>query len=91
MKNIRTNVILPEELLLEIDRIAGMRRRSTFLADAAREKLTRMHFERAASMAFGSWKDEDHPDLVTDRDMRRLLSGGRQAVNRRTKRTLKRG
>ncbi len=56
--------MLPAGLLKEIDRVAGPRKRGSFLADAAREKLARMRFQEAATGAFGAWRDEDHPDLM---------------------------
>lgn len=83
MKSERTNVILPRDLLDEIDRVAGPRRRSTFLAEAAREKLARLRFDQAAARAFGAWKDEDHPELLTDDGMNRFLQRTRKETNRR--------
>jgi metal-responsive CopG/Arc/MetJ family transcriptional regulator len=38
---VRTHVIIPVELLETIDRLVGRRGRSTFLAEAAAEKLAR--------------------------------------------------
>ncbi len=83
MKATRTNVVLPTELLDEISRVAGARQRSRFLADAAREKLARARFERAAAKAFGAWTDRDHPDLRTDKDMRKYLRRARASTARR--------
>lgn len=83
LKGERTNVILPRDLLEEIDRVAGARRRSAFLAEAAREKLARLRFERAAAEAFGSWRDEDHPDLATEANLRTFRARIRDATNRR--------
>jgi hypothetical protein len=37
----RTHVIAPKELIEEIDRLVGPRRRSEFITDAAAEKLKR--------------------------------------------------
>lgn len=88
MKTERINVILPRDLVDEIDRVAGARRRSAFLAEAAREKLARLRFDQAAAQAFGAWKDEDHPELATDADVRRFLQRGRAATNRRMRRRL---
>ncbi len=87
----RINVVLPVDLLREIDRVAGARRRSRFLADAAQEKLARLRFERAAAAAFGAWKDHDHPDLMTSADMRRFRRRIRGPADRRLRRRLVRG
>lgn len=91
MRMSRTNVMLPDELLVEIDRVAGARRRSAFLADAAREKLRRIRFERAAARAFGSWTDAEHPDLMTEADLDRYRQRLRATTNRRLRTRVRRG
>ncbi len=83
MADIRTNVIFPAGLLKEIDRVAGPRKRSAFLADAAREKLARMRFQEAAAGTFGAWRDGDHPELMVAEDMEQYLEEKRRATNRR--------
>lgn len=91
MRMSRTNVMLPDDLLDAIDRVAGARRRSAFLAEAAREKLGRIRFERAATRAFGSWTDAEHPDLVTGPDMDRYRQRLRTTTNRRIRRRVRHG
>lgn len=91
MKHVRTNVMLPADLLLKIDRVAGARRRSAFLAEAAQERLARLRFDRAASRAFGTWKEENHPDLMTDADMSRYLTRIRSSTIRRVRQRASRG
>lgn len=88
VKTERINVTLPRDLLDEIDRVAGTRRRSAFLAEAAREKLARLRFDQAAAHAFGAWRDEDHPELATDADVRRFLEQVRYSTNRRVRKRL---
>ena len=83
MRVLRTNVMLPEGLLGEIDRVAGTRRRSAFLAEAAREKLARLRFDRAAARALGTWTDAAHSDLMTDADLARYRERLRGTTNRR--------
>ncbi len=83
MRLLRTSVTLPKELLGEIDRVAGARRRSAFLAEAAREKLARLRFDRAAARAFGAWTDAAHPDLMTDADLARYRERLRKTTDRR--------
>ncbi len=60
----RAHVILPEELLREIDRTVGLRGRSRFIADAAATELRRIRQLRALRAAAGSWKSKDHPELA---------------------------
>ena len=91
MRGLRTNVMLPEGLLGEIDRVAGARRRSAFLAEAAREKLARLRFDRAAVRAFGAWTDAAHPDLMTDGDLDRYRERLRGTTNRRLRTRIRRG
>jgi metal-responsive CopG/Arc/MetJ family transcriptional regulator len=43
----RTHVVIPEELLAEIDQVVGQGGRSRFLETAAREKLDRLALEEA--------------------------------------------
>ena len=91
MRGLRTNVMLPEGLLGEIDRVAGARRRSAFLAEAAREKLARLRFDRAAARAFGAWKDAAHPDLMADVDLARYRERLRGTTNRRLRTRIRHG
>jgi hypothetical protein len=91
VKSVRTNVMLPADLLVEIDHVAGARGRSAFLAEAAQERLARLRFDRAASRGYGAWKEENHPDLVTDADMSRYLTRIRSSTARRVRRRTRRG
>ncbi len=43
----RTNVTLPEELLAQVDELAGPRGRSAFVADAVAAKVKRERLRRA--------------------------------------------
>jgi len=59
----RAHVVMPEELLEEIDRHVGKRGRSRFLQDAARAQLKRLKQIRSLGRAAGSWSRESHPEL----------------------------
>ena len=59
----RTHVVLEERLVKDIDRLVGTRRRSSFLTEAAEEKLMRYRQIEALKAARGAWKDKDHPEL----------------------------
>ena len=61
--NKRTHVIIPEQLVKDIDRLVGSRQRSSFLTEAAEEKLMRYRQIAAIKAAAGAWKDKDHPEL----------------------------
>jgi hypothetical protein len=56
-------VVLSEQLVKDIDTLVGTRQRSSFLTQAAEEKLMRLRQLKALEAAAGSWKDKDHPEL----------------------------
>src|SRR5262249_36359120 len=61
--NKRTHVVIPEQLVKDIDTLVGSRQRSVFLVQAAEEKLMRYRQLKAIESAAGTWKDKDHPEL----------------------------
>ena len=58
----RAHVVIPEDLLVRIDKAVGKRKRSRFIAEAAEEKLERERLLSAIEQAAGAWKAEDHPE-----------------------------
>jgi hypothetical protein len=68
MRRKRAHVILPEDLLAEVDRLVGERSRSAFLADIIRQEVQRRNLLAALRDARGSWKNEDHPELEDGSD-----------------------
>jgi hypothetical protein len=63
MSTKRAHIVLPEDLVKEIDEIAGSRGRSAFLADLARREIKRRRLLRMFEREEPIWKDEDHPEL----------------------------
>lgn len=63
MSQKRAHIVMPEELVSEIDKVAGRRGRSQFVVQAASRELSRQRMIRAIAQAAGSWKDKDHPEL----------------------------
>ncbi len=63
MNTKRTHIVIPQELVAEIDTVVGKRGRSAFLTQAAEKELMRLRQLKALGAAAGSWKDEDHPGL----------------------------
>jgi hypothetical protein len=61
---VRINVMLPEDVLEAVDRIAGPRGRSRYAEEAVRERLRRDERVRAIQAAAGTWKD--NPLFPTD-------------------------
>jgi metal-responsive CopG/Arc/MetJ family transcriptional regulator len=61
----RTHVVLGDEVLDEIDRVAGQRGRSRFLEEAAREKLARLDLEQALRDSAGIVDPANHPEWAS--------------------------
>jgi predicted transcriptional regulator len=61
--NVRTNLLLPKELVDEVDRFAGPRGRSRYVAQALEARLERDRRWEAFHEAAGAWKD--HPLFPT--------------------------
>jgi metal-responsive CopG/Arc/MetJ family transcriptional regulator len=61
--NRRAHVILPVDVVAEIDKLVGKRGRSAFIAEVARDEIQRCQQRNALRAAAGAWKDEDHPEL----------------------------
>jgi hypothetical protein len=77
----RTHVILPQDLLAEIDALVGPRGRSAFLVETARSELKRRHLLAFLNQSEPVWRDEDHPELAGGSEawVRSLRSEGRGA------------
>src|ERR1022692_81406 len=59
----RTHIVIPQELVTEIDNLVGRRGRSSFFSGAAEKELVRLRQIKALEAAAGAWKDKDHPEL----------------------------
>jgi len=63
--NVRTNLLLPKDLVEELDEVAGPRGRSRFVADAVAYKLRREKLRAAFDRSFGILRREDYPHWDT--------------------------
>lgn len=72
----RTHILLPEDLVEEIDKFAGARGRSAFLADLARREIKRRRLLAIFQQEEPIWEDRDHPELRAGADkwVRKLRS-----------------
>jgi Arc/MetJ family transcription regulator len=61
----RTNLLLPEELVAEVDRIAGPRGRSRYVSDAVQAQLRRDRLREVVEQTAGSLAPEDYPQWST--------------------------
>lgn len=63
MSTKRTHVVLPQQLMKDIDTLVGSRQRSSFITKAVEEQLLRLRQHEALLSTAGTWKDKDHPEL----------------------------
>ena len=59
----RAHVLLPQDLVREIDAIVGPRGRSAFLVETAREAVQRRKLLRFLESETPAWEDAEHPEL----------------------------
>jgi metal-responsive CopG/Arc/MetJ family transcriptional regulator len=67
--NVRTNLLLPKDLVAEVDRYAGQRGRSRYVAEALRERLRRDRLREAVRSTAGAWTAEEYPQFATSEDV----------------------
>ena len=84
---IKTHLAIPQDLVAEVDRIAGKRRRSLFIAEATREKLAKERFLAVLEETSGVWSDKNHPGLSTAKAVDNYVREKRQTYGKRQKRT----
>ena len=63
LMNTRTHVVIPKELVAEIDTVVGKRGRSMFITNAAEKELLRLRQSAALKAAAGAWSKAAHPEL----------------------------
>jgi hypothetical protein len=89
MNTKRAHVLLPEDLLREIDALVGPRGRSSFLVETAREEVRRQKLLHFLGGKDSAWKTKDHPELAGGAAswVRKLRteSEGRRATQRKAK------
>jgi len=64
----RTLVQLPPALLKEIDRAAGKRSRSAFMAEVMEREMRRRRLVKLLLDKEPIWKTEDHPEIGEDEE-----------------------
>ncbi|MBM3924994.1 MAG: hypothetical protein FJ320_03260 [SAR202 cluster bacterium] len=63
----RTHLILPDDLVKQVDATVGKRKRSRFVEEAVREKLRREALLAALSATAGMLSAEDHPQWAASK------------------------
>jgi hypothetical protein len=59
----RAHIVLPDELVEQIDSLVGPRGRSAFLVETARAELRRRRLLSFLQNDVPAWQKEDHPEL----------------------------
>ena len=73
--NVRTNLILPAELVAAIDELAGPRGRSRYVADVLARQIQRDRWYAAMKASAGAWRD--HPLFPDDESVVQWVEEGR--------------
>jgi metal-responsive CopG/Arc/MetJ family transcriptional regulator len=81
----KAHLVFPQNILEEVDQIAGKRKRSLFIVKATQEKLERERFLKTLDETKGAWADNHHAQLRTERDMEQYLREKRSSYRRRLK------
>jgi predicted transcriptional regulator len=73
--SVRTNLLLPEDVVEALDRVAGPRGRSRYVAEAVRERVKREERQALLGQIIGAW--HDHPLFPTDEAVVEWVRAGR--------------
>lgn len=78
-ETVRAHVVIPEELVREVDELVGPRKRSEFFVEAVREKVRRLRLAIAAERAVGSLADVEIPGWETSNTAAAWVRHSRQS------------
>lgn len=73
VRRVPVNMSLPEDLVRQLDEVAGPRNRSAFAEDALRRAIKREQWRRSIELTAGSLKAEDYPHWRTSEDVVRWV------------------
>ena len=79
----RAHIIVPDELVAEVDALVGPRKRGQFFAEAAADRLRRERLMAAAEAAAGSLVDVDIPGWETPESTDEWVRALRRQSSRR--------
>jgi hypothetical protein len=88
----RAHIVLPDDLVAEIDATVGPRGRSAFLVETARAELRRRKLLSFLRSEEPAWRAEDHPELAAGsaswvRQLRQQSQGRVRRAKTRDKRS----
>jgi predicted transcriptional regulator len=79
----RTHVVLPEDLVKDIDEMVGPRKRSKFVEEAVREEVRKRKLLAALEAGTEVLSPEEHPEWATTEDVVNWVRNLRQQDNER--------
>ncbi len=79
----RINVSFPKKLVEELSSLVPPGKRSHLVVEATRKELQRMRRLKTLDKTAGTWKDSNHPDLKTIKDVRKWVNRLRQSDEER--------
>jgi Arc/MetJ-type ribon-helix-helix transcriptional regulator len=83
---VRTHVVLPAELVRQIDELVGKRRRSAFIEDAVGERMKRERLRKALAATAGMLRDDYPPEWETPDTtrewLRKIRASGEERLER---------
>ena len=80
VRRVPVNMSLPEDLVRQLDEVAGPRSRSAFTEEALRRAIKRERLRLAIEQTAGSLKAEDYPHWRTSEDVVRWVEEMRAEV-----------
>jgi metal-responsive CopG/Arc/MetJ family transcriptional regulator len=88
-ETVRAHVVVPRDLWDDVDRLVGSRKRSAFIADAVREKVSREKRGKALLEAAGMLSAANYPEWSTPEKAAAWVRTSRAADEKRTERKLR--
>jgi metal-responsive CopG/Arc/MetJ family transcriptional regulator len=77
---VRTNLLLPRELVEQVDHFAGPRGRSRYVAEALERSVKRDRLKEAIEKTAGVLRREDHPEWSTSEQVVEWVRAQRSEV-----------
>ena len=78
----KTQIVLPDAVFVQLKRVVPIRQRSRFIAEAVQARLQLLRFQHALRAAVGCWSDKTHPELTSQTAINRYLARFRARLAR---------
>lgn len=85
----RLNISFPKKLVDDLSSLVPAGRRSQLVVEATQKELQKIKRLRILEKTAGAWKDSNHPDLKTIRDVCNWVNQLRQLDEKRLRKNVK--